>query len=348
MEYRRLGHSEIDVSTLCLGSMTWGEQNSPAEGHAQMDCAIAHGINFIDTAEAYPIPMRSETQGRTEAIIGSWLAERRCRDRVIIATKVCGRSDNMAWMRHDGASPRLSRAQIMEAVDGSLRRLGTDYIDLYQIHWPDRPLTLFGGLGRPQPPEPGGIAIEETLAIAEELIKAGKIRLIGVSNETPWGVMRWLRAAENNTAARIASIQNGYNLINRCDEHGLTEIVYREAVGFLAYSPLGQGYLSGKYLDGAVPDGSRKACFGTRTRYEAGNAENAIRAYVKIAAQFGLDPSAMANQFVTSRPFVTSNIFGARTLAQLEIALSSLDITISSELEAALEAVHLRYPNPCP
>ena len=316
MDYRQLGQTGVKVSALCLGTMTFGEQNSEAEGHAQMDYAVDQGINIFDATELYPIPPKPETQGRTEAIIGTWLAARKARHRVILATKAVGRT-KMDWLRKDRVPGRQSPAQIMEAVEGSLKRLKTDYIDLYQLHWPDRPMRIFEGLdyvhltGESYP-------IEEILGMLGELVKDGKIRFVGLSNETPWGLMTFLKASERLGLPRMASIQNAYNLVNRSFETGLAEIFYREQVSLLAYSPLGQGYLTGKYDGGTLPPNSRKALFGRMGRYELGNGPKAISTYVALSRKHGLDPAQMALGFVTSRPFVTSNIIGATTLAQLK------------------------------
>ena len=258
MEQRKLGRTELKVSALCLGTMTWGQQNTEAEGHEQMDYAVGEGINFFDTAELYPIPPKEETQGRTEEIIGSWFAARKARDKIVLATKMVGRSQSTYF--RGGEISRLRREHIVHAVEGSLRRLRTDYIDLYQLHWPDRQIQVFGGLNYRHHPD-AAIRIEETLAALGELVEQGKIRHVGISNETAWGAMTYLQAAERQGLPRITSIQNVYNLLSRNFEHGLSEIAYREEVGLLAYSPLAQGYLTGKYQNGALPEGSRKQLF---------------------------------------------------------------------------------------
>ena len=346
MKYRELGRTGIKVSALCLGTMTWGEQNTEAEGHEQMDYALDQGINFFDTAELYPIPPKSETQGRTEEIIGTWFQSRNNRDKIILATKVIGRSQ-MTYFRKNGAHGELSREQIFEAIDGSLSRLKTDYIDLYQIHWPDRPMRIFSGLEY-QPYDGDFHPIEETLEILSELVQSGKVRHIGISNETPWGTMTFLSASEQKNLPRVASIQNAYNLLNRSFEIGLSEIAHREQVGLLAYSPLAQGYLTGKYQDGALPEKSRKALFQRLGRYETQNANSAITAYLNIAKEHNLDPAQMALEFVTSRPFVTSNIIGATTMEQLKTDIGSSEITLSEDVLRDIENVHALYSNPCP
>lgn len=346
METRALGRSGLQVSVICLGTMTWGEQNTEQEGHVQMDVAVDRGVNFFDTAELYAIPPRRETFGRTEEIIGTWFADRKNRDKVILASKVIGRSQN-DWYRASGQPARLSREQIFEAVEGSLRRLQTDYIDLYQLHWPDRPLQLFQGHEYVHM-DGSSVPIEETLAALGELVRQGKVRHIGVSNETAWGTMRFLQASEAEGLPRIVSIQNAYNLVNRVFEVDLSEIAHREHVGLLAYSPLGQGYLTGKYEDGAEPEGARRTLFGRMGRYESPQGLAAISAYVQLARRHGLDPAQMALQFVTTRPFVTSNIIGATTLEQLETNLDSVNITLSDDVLEEIEEIQRSYTNPCP
>ncbi len=346
METRELGRTGLQVSVICLGTMTWGEQNSEGEGHAQMDMALEHGVNFFDTAEIYAIPPRRETAGRTEEIIGAWFEQRKSRDKVILASKVAGRS-SMDWLRADGSRAVLSRKQIFEAVEGSLKRLRTDYIDLYQVHWPDRPLPLFGGLEY-EHMDGDAIPIEETLDTLGELVTQGKVRHIGVSNETAWGAMKYLQLSEANGLPRIVSIQNAYSLVNRAFEVEQSETAHREQVGLLAYSPLAQGYLTGKYEDGAEPPGARRTLFGRMERYESKTGLAAISAYVQLAQTHGLDPAQMALQFVNTRPFVTSNIIGATTLEQLETNLDSVNVGLSGELLEKIETIHRTYTNPSP
>jgi aryl-alcohol dehydrogenase-like predicted oxidoreductase len=347
MEYRRLGRTDLNVSLICLGTMTWGQQNTEADGHAQMDYALDQGINFFDTAELYSIPPRAETQGSTERIIGSWFKSRANRDKVILASKVVGRSDN-TWFRDDGSKAELSRAQIEEAVNKSLKRLQTDYIDLYQIHWPDRPMpwgsnpTIFRHQEGPSHP------IAETVEIMTDLVKAGKIRHFGLSNESAWGTMTFLKHADAKGLARVQSVQNAYNLLNRTYEVALAEVTMHETVSLLAYSPLAQGYLTGKYLDGARPAGARTTLFERGQRYENPTAEAAIRKYIALAREFGLDPAQMALAFVSSRPFVTSNIIGATSMGQLKTDVASIDVTITPELEKRINAIHVEHCNPCP
>ena len=345
MEKRKLGKTDIEVSKICLGTMTWGEQNTESEGHQQMDYALDMGINFFDTAEMYAVPPKKETQGSTEKIIGSWFRQRKSRDKIILATKVSGRSP-LNWLRDEDKSTEQSKGQIFEAVDKSLSRLGIDYIDLYQLHWPDRPMNLFGG---------GGINYEHIdkpsndinviLESLEELVKQGKIRYIGLSNETPWGTMKFLHHSENSSKPRVQSIQNAYNLLNRTFEVGGSEIAHREDVGLLAYSPIAQGYLSGKYQNGALPKGSRKELFDRLQRYEGPYAEEAIQAYLDIGTKYNIDPSQLANQFVTSKPFVTSNIIGATNMDQLKLAVTSIEVNLTEEIYNDIEKAFQKHGN---
>jgi aryl-alcohol dehydrogenase-like predicted oxidoreductase len=348
MKMVKLGRTELQVSEICLGTMTWGEQNSEAEGHAQMDYAVGEGVNFLDCAELYPIPPNPETKGRTEEIIGSWMKARNNRSDIVVATKMVGRSV-MDWFRTDGAKGEVSRSQIVEAVDASLKRLQTDYIDLYQIHWPDRAVGQFGAnpviYNQEASPEH---PIPEQLETFAELVKAGKIRHLGISNESTWGLMDFVHAAETRNLPRIATIQNGYNLLNRTFETNLAEATIREEVSLLAYSPLGQGVLTGKYLNGALPRGSRKQLFDRLARYQTPNAEPAIAAYVELSNEIGIDPVHLALQFVTARPFVASNIIGATSLDQLKTALASRAFSWSDDVEARVNEIHLNYTNPCP
>lgn len=350
LDYRPLGDSGLSVSAICLGTMTFGQQNTEAEGHAQLDLALAHGINFFDTAEIYSIPPKPETQGSTERIIGTWMKARGNRDKIILATKVAGRS-TQNWLRADGSNPRLDARNINEAIDGSLKRLQTDYVDLYQLHWPDRAVPLFGSpaavpaRGTNASPE---VPIEETLGALADLVKAGKVRHIGLSNETAWGLHRFLEAAGAGIGPRVVSVQNAYNLLNRTYEEGLSEFAARDKVGLLAYSPLAQGYLTGKYLNGARPAGARSTLFQRGQRYEKPGTEEAIKAYLALAAELGLSPVQLAQAFVTSRPFVTSNIIGATSIAQLEETLATLDVVITPEIEAKVNAVFQLHGNPAP
>lgn len=349
MEYRKLGTTDLAVSAICLGSMTWGQQNAEAEGHAQLDYAFDHGVNFIDTAEMYPVPARAETQGLTERIIGSWLAARKNRDKAIVATKVSGRGD-ANWLREDGAPTRLDKKNVAYAIDASLKRLQTDYVDLYQLHWPDRSLPLWGAGGTTyrRMTKRDEVPIEETLEALQDLVKAGKVRHIGLSNETPWGVARFLRAAELGHGPRVMSIQNAYNLLNRTFETGLAEFAERDHVGLLAYSPLAQGYLTGKYQGGARPPGARTTLFERAQRYEKPGVEAAISAYLALARDLGANPAQLALAFVTSRPFVVSNIIGATTMEQLAADIASIKLTITLEIEERINVIHQLHSNPAP
>ncbi|MBV1702301.1 MAG: aldo/keto reductase [Hyphomicrobiales bacterium] len=349
MEMRKLGRDGPNVSVICLGTMTWGQQNTEAEGHEQMDYALAHGVNFFDTAEIYSIPPKAETQGSTETIIGKWFKARKNRDKVVLASKVAGRSA-FNWLRDDGASAQLSRKQMTEALEKSLKRLQTDYLDLYQLHAPDRAVTAWGSNPTVYkvPPKSEENPIEEILDVLNGFVKAGKVRQVGLSNETAWGTMRFVTAAEARSQVRVASIQNAYNFLNRTFEIGLAEVAMREHVGLLAYSPLAQGYLTGKYLDGARPAGARTTLFNRGQRYETPGSDVAIRAYVALAREFGMDPAQMALAFVNLRPFVTANIIGATSMDQLKIAIGSHDLKISPELEARIDAIHQLHMNPCP
>lgn len=347
MKYRRLGRTDVEVSELCLGTMTWGEQNTQAEAFEQLDMAVAAGVNFIDSAELYPVPPRPETQGSTETILGNWLKQSGRRDELIIATKVVGRNDWNLSIR-PGPQDCLDRANIEAALDASLKRLQTDYIDLYQLHWPDRETNYFGKLGFVHRTDEVAVPIEETLRVLADQVAAGKVRYIGLSNETPWGVMEFLRLAREFNLPRVVSIQNPYNLLNRSFEIGLAEVAHREDCGLLAYSPLAFGMLSGKYLRGAKPEGARLTLYDRFTRYNSAESIAATAAYVNLAREHGVDPAQMALAYVTSRPFVTSNIIGARTQEQLQSNLASTDLVLSAELVDGIEAIHQSQPNPAP
>jgi aryl-alcohol dehydrogenase-like predicted oxidoreductase len=351
MHYRKLGRTGVDVSLICLGTMTYGEQNTEAEGHEQMDFAVARGVNFFDTAELYAIPPRPETQGRTEEIIGSWFTARQNRDKIILATKVAGRS-TMNWLRDDKSPTRLNRAQMTEALEKSLKRLRTDYIDLYQIHFPERampwgsiPTAYRGGSFTPYVDE---TSMEEQLAVMGDFIKAGKVRFIGVSNESPWGMMRFAQLSESRGLPRIQSVQNAYSLVNRAFESGAAEVTEREQISLLAYSPLAQGYLTGKYRNGALPAGARKTLFNRLQRYEKPEANIAFEAYFNLAAELGMSPATMALAFVNQRPFMTSNIIGATKMDQLRECLDAADIMLSTEALQAIDQIHHFHMNPCP
>lgn len=345
MQTRKLGTTDIDVTLICLGTMTWGEQNTEQEAFEQLDYATAEGVNFIDAAEMYPVPPRPETQGLTETYLGNWLARRGRRDDLVIASKVAGPGNGLSYLRN---GPRLTRAHIREACDASLRRLQTDYIDLYQVHWPDRSTNFFGKLGYVHNPDEDFTPIEETLAALDELVREGKVRHIGLSNETPWGIMEYLRLAREKSWPRVASVQNPYNLLNRSFEVGSAEIAHREQAGLLAYSPLAFGMLSGKYLGDTWPEKARLTLYERFSRYTSGRGADATRAYVELARSHGLSPVQMALAYVNSRSFVTSNIIGATTMDQLRENLGSADLTLSTEVLEAIEGIHQEFTYPCP
>jgi len=342
MEYKTLGNTHIKVSALCLGTMTYGEQNTEAQAHEQLDYAVTQGINFIDTAEMYPVPPKAETQGKTEEYIGTWLEKRKDRDKLIIATKVTGRCSSFDHLGR--AETRLSREHITLALEQNLKRLRTDYIDLYQLHWPDRATNYFGILGYNHNPNDESIVLEESLDVLADLVKVGKIRHVGLSNETPWGVHRALIHGN----PRVQSIQNPYNLLNRSFEVGLAEMAVKEKVGLLAYSPLAFGMLTGKYANGAMPKGSRLTIYSRFQRYNNPQGFAATNRYIALAKKHGLQLSQLALQFVTTRPFVTSNIIGATTMEQLKSNIESVSVTLSPELLQELEAIQKEFSNPCP
>lgn len=348
MQYTTLGSSDLNVSRICLGSMIWGSQNSQAEAREQLDCAAELGVNFIDTAEMYPVPSRAETCGASESIIGNWMRKRANRNELVVATKVAGPCGD--WMPHiRNAETRLDRWNIEQAIDGSLRRLRTDYIDLYQLHWPQRKTNYFGKLGYTHEPTPDWIPLEETLGVLGELVNRGKVRAVGLSNETPWGLMRMVFAAQTSGLPRVASIQNPYNLLNRSFEVGLAEVCMRENIGCLPYSPLGFGILSGKYLEG----GSSRARlnrpeFRRFTRYTNPMPRLATQKYAQIARQAGLNMAQMALAYVHSRPFVASTIIGTSCVDQVRQNVASLEVTLDDEVLRAIEQVHKIHPNPAP
>ncbi len=346
MQYHRIPHSSLEVSVLGLGTRTFGEQNSEADAHAQLDYALAAGVNLIDTAELYPVPPRPEIQGLTESYIGSWIKARGNREKIVLASKVSGP------VRGTDSSIRpqqaLDRKNIRAALDASLKRLNTDYLDLYQLHWPQRATNCFGKLNYQYTDDKATVTLLETLEALTEQVRAGKIRYIGVSNETPWGVMRYLQLAEKHELPRIVSIQNPYSLLNRSFEIGLAEISQHEGVELLAYSSLAFGTLSGKYLNGAKPAGARNTLFTRFNRYSGQQTQRAIAEYVALAKKHGLDPSQMALAFVRQQPFVASTLLGATSVEQLKINLDSLDVILDEDVLQALEEIHTRFTIPAP
>lgn len=345
MNRRKLGNTGLDVPVICLGSMNWGQQNTELQAHEQLNYAVEErGIDFIDTAEIYPIPPDKSKQGRTESYIGSWLKKRGKRDDLIIATKIA--ASPIIGSRKTSSSARYDRQSIREAIEGSLKRLQTDYVDLYQIHWPERSTNFFGTRGYEHNENDRSTPIEETLEALKELVKEGKIRHIGVSNETPWGVHEYLRAAQDKSLPKIESIQNQYSMLNRTYEIGLAEMTIKENIGMLAYSTLNMGVLSGKYLDGAKPEGARFTIQNRNNeRYNPGRAQLAVKKYVQIAKDNGLDPAQMAIAFAVSRKFVTTVIIGATNLKQLKSNIDAGEIELSDKILDEIEAVHLEFPD---
>ena len=335
----------LQVTKICLGTMTWGQQNTEAEAHEQISFAMDAGINFIDAAEMYPVPPRAETQGRTEEYIGTWFANNGHREHWVLATKACGPRDEFNYLR---GGPNYSRQQLIEAVDNSLARLQTDYIDLYQLHWPERITNCFGARGYTHFDNDDWTPFEEILRALEALISSGKIRGIGLSNETPWGVMKFLQLADQAGLPRIETVQNPYSLLNRQYEVGLAEISHREDIGLLAYSPLAMGLLTGKYRNGARPEGSRLVEFKRFDRYGSDNTWQAAERYCALAEEHDLNPAQMALAFVNSRPFVLSNIIGATSVQQLKENLGSLEVALSTEVMQGIRTIHKDLPDPAP
>ena len=348
MEYRTLGRTGIKVSVIGLGTMTFGEQNTETDGHRQIDYALDQGVNLIDTAEMYPVPPGADTYGSTERIIGTWLEKSGRRDKIVLCTKVAGPTRVLQVDYVRGGTNVLDRKSILAAIDSSLQRLRTDYVDVYQLHWPDRRTNFFGQLGYQHTEHEDTVPIEETLDVMTDLVRDGKIRHVGVSNETPWGVHRFLQVADRRDLARVVSIQNPYNLLNRSFEVGLAEMAIREDVGLLAYSPLAFGVLSGKFLNGARPPESRVVRWSRFARYNGEIPDKTTAAYVEVARRHGLDPAQMALAFVNRQRFVTSNLVGATTMDQLKANLGSATINLSEDVIAEIEAVHRAQPNPCP
>jgi len=352
LKKNNLGKTEILVSEICLGTMTWGQQNNEKEAHDQLSFAIERGINFIDTAEMYSVPPKKETYGLTEKYIGTWL-KNQDRSKIILATKIAGRTSNVPsgppgldWIRQ---GPRLNEKHIFQAIENSLKRLNTEYIDLYQIHWPERTVNSFGQLGYIHNPREDDIKIEVTLEALAKAVDKGLIKYVGLSNETPWGVMKFISVAKEFNLPRVVSIQNPYSLLNRSFEAGLSEIAINEEVGLLPYSPLAGGVLSGKYLNGKKPENARMTLFERmRGRYSNQHAENAVLEYQKIAVKYNLNLTQMAINFVTKQNFVTSNIIGATSITQLEENINSIDCKLNEEVMDEIEKVHKIYTYPCP
>ncbi len=344
MEYRKLGESDLHVSALSLGTMTFGEQNSESEAHEQLDYAVSRGVNFIDTAEIYPVPPCAETAHRTEAYVGSWLKNQQ-RDKLIVATKIAGPSRGFAWIRN---GPRINREHINAALDASLRRLQTDYIDLYQIHWPDRYVPMFGSTSYEPDKEHDTTPIAEQVQALAELVKAGKVRHIGLSNETPWGVMEFIRCAEQLGLSKIVSIQNAYHLMNRSFENGLAEVCRHTNIGLLAYSSLAFGHLTGKYITDPNAKGRINQFSNFGQRYNKVNVPVASREYARIAQEVGLSPTTLALAFARTRWFTSSVILGATSMNQLKENMDSAEVVLSPEALERIDAVHSRYPNPAP
>jgi len=347
MQFKSLGNSDISVSRICLGTMTWGEQNTQQEAFEQMDFALANGVNFWDTAEVYSVPPSAETYGDTETIIGNWFAKTKRRDEVVLASKIVGPSGFTNHIR--GGDLRFNRKQIHQALEDSLKRLQTDYLDLYQLHWPERTTNFFGKLNFSEPEHKEETTdFEETLEVLTELVKAGKIRQIGISNETAWGTMKYLQIAEQKGLQKIVTIQNPYSLLNRSYETGLAEVAYQENVGLLAYSPLGFGVLSGKYLNNQCPKNSRLDLYPHYDRYINENGILATQAYADLAKAHDLTPTQLALAFVNQQPFVTSNIIGATNLQQLAENIDSINVTLNKEILADIETIHTKYTIPSP
>lgn len=345
MQYRRLGEGGPEVSSLCLGTMTFGEQNNAADAFDQLDCARDAGINFFDTAEMYPVPARAATQGESERILGRWLARQR-REDLVIATKVAGPARGLDWIR--GGPLALDEANLRAAVEASLQRLGTDYIDLYQIHWPERNQPMFGQWRYDPSAERECVAVRAQLEALARLVEEGRIRHIGLSNEHPWGVMEFLRQADALGLPRIVSIQNVYSLLSRVFEYGLAEMCHRERVGLLAYSPLGFGHLSGKYL-GVPPAGARLTRFPAfGKRYATPGVRPAVEAYADLAQRHGMRPATLALAFVYSQRFVTSTVIGATSLEQLEENLAAREVLLHPDVLAEIDEIHARHTNPAP
>jgi len=343
MKYTTLPNTDIKVSKICLGTMTWGNQNTQDEGFAQMDMALDKGINFFDTAELYPVPAEAKTYAETERIIGNWFAKTGNRDKVVLATKIAGPGDYTAHIRTTG----FSKQALNEAVDNSLKRLQTDYIDLYQLHWPERQTNTFGIRDyKHNPNDKWEDNFNDVLNTLDDIIKSGKIRHIGLSNEKAWGTMRYLEESKYNNLPKMITIQNAYSLLNRTFESDLAEVSHRENIGLLAYSPMAFGVLSGKYIKGLDNENSRLNLFPRFARYSSAQCAEATKLYLKIAEDHGMTLAQMSLAFVNQRPFVTSNIVGATSTKQLEENIDSININLSDDVLKAIDEVHASMPNP--
>ena len=346
MNYKKLGNTDLNVSTICLGTMTWGEQNSEREGFEQMDFALSQGVNFWDTAEIYSIPMREETYGETERIIGNWFQKTKKRNDIVLATKVCGSTSNK-YIRGGGNS--FGKKKIAEALDESLKRLKTDYIDLYQLHWPERSTNFFGDYGYEHDEnDKNWTPFEEILESLKKFIEQGKIRYVGLSNETAWGLSKFLELSKMKGLPKMMSVQNPYNLLNRTYEVGLAEISVREQSGLLAYSPLAFGYLTGKYRNNKLPAKSRMQLFKNFNRYKNENGQKAIDEYYKISKKYNLDFTQMSLKFCEIQHFTTSVIIGATTMEQLKTNIESVNVNLNSDIINDINKIQKKYPNPCP
>ncbi|WP_180173644.1 NADP(H)-dependent aldo-keto reductase [Acinetobacter sp. YH01024] len=349
MQFKPLAHSGILVPEICLGTMTFGEQNTQAEAFEQLDYALERGLNFWDTAEMYPVPPKPETQGSTETIIGNWIAARGGRDKLILASKIAGPSQGGSHIR-DGQTKFIA-SEIESALDHSLQRLQTDYLDLYQLHWPQRPTNFFGklGYGNAEANSTQTITnLEETLVALSHEVKKGRIRSIGLSNETPWGTLKFLQLAEKHGLEKIVSVQNPYSLLNRTYEIGLSEIAHYEGVGLLAYSPLAFGYLTGKFRHGARPANARVTLFSRFSRYSNAESEWATEQYAQLAEQHGLTLTQLALAFIKQQFFVTSTIIGATNLDQLKENIDAFEVNLSEDILKGIEDIHRQQPNPAP
>ncbi|MEL0244948.1 MAG: aldo/keto reductase [Flavobacteriaceae bacterium] len=343
MEYNILPNSNIKVSKICLGTMTWGRQNNQQEAFDQMDYSIDKGVNFFDTAELYPVPATPDKYAITEEIIGNWFQQSKKRDKIILATKIAGPGDYTAHIRKTG----FKGNSIENALDGSLKRLKTDYVDLYQLHWPERITNTFGNRNYQYFNDSWEDNFEFILEKLKELIKIGKIRHIGLSNENPWGIMKFLEYSKQELPKMI-TVQNPYSLLNRLFEVGSSEICKRENVGLLAYSPLGFGILTGKYFNGNMPKNSRLDLFPTLKRYSNENSIKAAKLYEEVAKKHNLSLTHLSLSFVNDRPFVTSNIIGATNLEQLKENIESVNIKLSDEIISEINSINNKIPNPSP